>query len=232
MSEITLNCNSSGILTRQTIERSYTSVIVSNTCRILARDSLYYDWVTNITLPDTITTFNDDCFRCSIKYLFIPKSVNSIDLLSPFTYLQSCEKIDVDMENTVYTSIDGIIYSKDLSELVYCPPCNNLTVFKVPADVRIIWDQAFNFHKSLITMILTSPSTYIGDMVFYNVNTLKAFLVPYGSTFKMTPSTFKYSQFDPFDILYYLRPKHVISRCICREFLSLNYITPMIYLIV
>lgn len=215
LAQALLNCDSDGVLRPQTIAETETSVVVDNTCTKLIRGSINYSWVTSVTLPDTITTFEDDCFVCPITTLIIPKSVIKIHLSNPFTFLKNSTEIKVDTDNSQFASVDGILYSKNITELIYCPASNGLTTFRVPAGVVKIWNQAFNYHKTIETLILATCPEYIGSLVFYKVFTLKTFLIPYGCEMKTLPDTFKFSSFDkqnsPF--IYYLESPNEISGC-------------------
>jgi hypothetical protein len=99
------------------------------------------DGLTNVTLPNSLISIGADAFS-GIKLLSIsvPASVTSIGKGA----LNSCYKsVNVDTANTVYSSIDGVLYDKIQSTLIFCPPEKGYQTFYVPNNVTIIADNAF-----------------------------------------------------------------------------------------
>lgn len=80
--------------------------------------------LTEITIGKNITSFNSD--RSAIT----------------FNMCSNLESIIVDSSNKVYSSLDGILYSKDMSQLICCPPGKKNSV-TVPNGVTLINDYSF-----------------------------------------------------------------------------------------
>ena len=77
----------------------------------------------------------------TLKKLVVPASV--VDLYMgrwpTFAYSpRQLEEIVVDAGNQTYCSIDGVVYSKDKTKLIYYPAGKKNTTFKVPDEVKTI----------------------------------------------------------------------------------------------
>lgn len=88
------------------------------------------DGLTDVTIPNGVTSIGKYALQgCSaLEHLSLPASVTNIGGSDDFTYcwtfVDSCFKlsnIDVDSANAKFASRDGIIYSKDLTELLIYP---------------------------------------------------------------------------------------------------------------
>lgn len=82
------------------------------------------------------------------------KEVNlssKIDILSETAFLGclGIEKFDIDVKNEDFTSIDGVVYSKDLTELLFYPCAKKDKVFKLGDKVNVIKTNAFSCAKFL-----------------------------------------------------------------------------------
>lgn len=115
-----------GSLTEITIPAGITEIeeYTFNNCSSLAE----------ITVPDGVETIGNGAFNgcSSLTKITIPKSVMQIGarfedgIISALeeTVLGNCsnlEEIIVDSNNRVYSSQDGVLYSKDMAELILCP---------------------------------------------------------------------------------------------------------------
>ena len=87
-------------------------------------DNLYLngELITDLVIPNSVSVIKDYAFyNCkSITSITIPESV--ITIKSSAFYISSLSKIDVDVNNNVYCSIDGALYSKNKSTIILCPP--------------------------------------------------------------------------------------------------------------
>ena len=90
-----------------------------------------------------------------------------------------CEKItafDVDPRSKNYTVEDGIVYNKDKTVLVACPPGKKGKI-KVNANVREISDYAFHY-SCASSIILPSKLKKIGYCAFEYCSELKSIVIP------------------------------------------------------
>ncbi len=78
--------------------------------------------LTKITIPDGVTSIGNRAFwYCkSLKSVTIPGSVTTIGN-SVFSFCESLERIDVSPDNCCFSSVNGKLYNKDKTELIYDP---------------------------------------------------------------------------------------------------------------
>ena len=84
-------------------------------------------------------------------------------------------RVEIDESNPHYIVVDDVVYSKDLSELVFYPPCREGEFFKTPDSVVIISDCAFCRTRHLKTLVISKSVKDIGKIINdkYNVNIKK-----------------------------------------------------------
>ncbi|MBO5304937.1 MAG: leucine-rich repeat protein, partial [Clostridia bacterium] len=103
--------------------------------------------------------------------LTLPASVTSIDIPT-LIYAKNLARIEVDSANTVYSSIDGNLYSKDGTELCYYAVNKEEREFTVPSTVTTIRSYCFMSSDKLERVIINSNVTNIQIGCFYNMAAL------------------------------------------------------------
>ena len=103
--------------------------------------------VKEVVLPDTMKTLGSNIFNCEkLKQLKIPASVHTIgNALTKFC--TELDAIEVDPANQYYTSVDGVLYDKNISKLINFPAGINMQSLKVPYTVKLIGGEAFRGAK-------------------------------------------------------------------------------------
>ena len=138
--------------------------------------------LTSITIPNSVRSIGDYVFyRCSgLTGITIPSGVTSIGT-EVFFYCTSLTSITVDAANTVYKSMDGILYSKDGIEMICCPAGKSGSI-TIPSSVKSIGYSTFDFCKNLTSITIPSSVTSIGDYAFYWCSGLAGITIPSGVT--------------------------------------------------
>ncbi len=147
---------------------------IEYTVKGVANQAFYMcDKITSVTLPSTLESIGRKAFLgCyDIKTISIPKGVTKIGALA-FTSCASLEAINVDEENPSYSSIDGVLYSKDASTLILCPSGKS-GEFIIPSSVHDITDRAFYGCIKLSAMTIPSSVEHIGNDGFYACSKLR-----------------------------------------------------------
>lgn len=124
----------------------------------------------------------------SLISVTIPDSVTYISN-SAFWGCNSLLAIAVNPNNTCYADIDGVLYSKDKTKLMYCPAGSSPTIITIPAGVTDIEINAFSDCTSLVTVAFPSSISSIGAGAFYYCSELTAITIP-GSVDLIDTSTF------------------------------------------
>ncbi len=81
-------------------------------------------------------------------------------------------------ENKEVCSKAGVIYSKDMTELIKCPPALPITSFEVPNTVTNIWGNVFRDCISLTGVTIPASVRSIGPSAFYGCKALKSIDIP------------------------------------------------------
>lgn len=134
----------------------------------------------NIDLPEGLEEIHKDAFnKCtSLTEIGIPASVNKIDPTG-FQQAEKLEKFTVNKNNTVYSSVDGFLLSKDKKTLVSFPPAKAGTYYTLlPPTIETIGAQAFYAINNLKNITIPEKVNRIERFAFdqlVNLNTI-AFL--------------------------------------------------------
>ena len=118
-----------------------------------------------ITIPDSVTRIETEAFsRCyDIKTINIPAGFNNLRN-EPVNKLSGLLSINVDKNNKTYCSIDGVVYNKARTKLVYCPLSKPKV--SVPDGVTTIGSCAFNSYYNLKSIIIPKSVTKIEEDAF------------------------------------------------------------------
>ena len=144
-----------------------------------------------ITIPDGVETIGNGAFNgcSSLMRITIPKSVVQIaqvDGIHPdaewgpaeLSGLANCDslmEIIVDSNNRAYSSQDGILYNKDMTELILCPAGMRGSV-TIPNGVSLLRDNAFPINNRLTEILAgNNDSFYSYDGALYLGRWLRAF---------------------------------------------------------
>lgn len=118
--------------------------------------------ITSVTLPNTLVYIGAGAFwACSFTSVTIPASVESIG--EEALWVESLETINVESDNTVYCDIDGVLCSKDKTELIFCPIAKQCTVYEVPNTITKIAENAFDSNDNITKIIIPNSVTEIGS---------------------------------------------------------------------
>ena len=157
--------------------------------------------LTSVTIPNSVTSIGNSAFSgCSgLTSVTIPNSVISIgvDVFENCTGLTS---VNVDASNPNYSSIDGVLFNKDRTELILYPAekkgaysipnsvisiknkafanCTGLTSVTIPNSVTSIGDSAFSGCTGLTSVTIGNSVTSIGNSAFYGCTGLTSILIP------------------------------------------------------
>ncbi|MBR5460168.1 MAG: leucine-rich repeat protein, partial [Clostridia bacterium] len=117
------------------------------------------------------------CYPQGLGEANIGKNVSEIGKLA----LYGCTGISVDPENEYFTVVDGVLYSKDMTELIFYPSAKTDKDFVIPSTVEAIRSYAFA-HSSLESVVVPSSVKYINANAFSDCTELRSVRLSEGVT--------------------------------------------------
>lgn len=93
-----------------------------------------------ITIPDSVTTISYGAIQSceNLEYIRLGSGVNDIQLDSLYTGCLKVSYIEVARGNQTYASVDGILYTKDMSGLLCYPGGRDESTLEIPDSVEYI----------------------------------------------------------------------------------------------
>ena len=164
------------------------------------------DDITSLQIGSGVTSLSDGAlFDCqNLESVTVGRSVTSIGnwIYQSFSSLTT---FTVDADNSVYSSLNGVLFNKAKTTLVRYPVadartdyaipdsvqrigysafrnCDRLTAVAIPASVTDIDDRAFFACRNLTDLTLSPNLTRIGNDVFENCEALTDVTIPSGVT--------------------------------------------------
>jgi hypothetical protein len=131
-----------------------------------------------VNIPDGVTSIENFAFNdCNkIAIISIPDSVNMIGDPA-FRGCTSLETINVNSGNTMYSSINGIVYNKTADTLILCPKGKSGTV-NIPDGVTSIGDYSFSQCGKITGITIPNSVTSIGKSAFCDCTNLASVTIP------------------------------------------------------
>ena len=155
------------------------SVVIPNTVKELHNGAFKgCSNLEKIILGNSIESIEDDCFDSCIKL----KSIDLPSTLKKFdeTFFDNCpmlSDINIDENNPNYTSIDGIVFSKDTSTLVCYPEGKKNETYTIPNNVTNIAMYALENNDNLKEIIVSSNVSTIEEGAFINCDNLEKIVI-------------------------------------------------------
>ena len=153
-----------GSLTNVTIPDSVTSI---GACTFEGCGS-----ITDVTIPDSVTSIGDYAFLgcVSLTSVTIPGCVTSIGE-NPFSFCNSLTEVDVHINNSAYSSKNGVLFNKEQSMLISFPG-GKAGDYVIPAGVTSIGVNAFAGCVSLTSVKIPESVMSIRVNAFVGCNSL------------------------------------------------------------
>ena len=135
----------------------------------------------SVVIPDSVRTIEAAAFaRCGLTSITIPESVTSLGYNGFGSVFGGCEKLSaiyVATGNPNYTSVGGVLFSKDCKTLV-AYPAGASNVYHIPENVTDIGDGAFSGNETLRSVTIPFGVVRIGDGAFYHCPSLSNLVIP------------------------------------------------------
>ena len=160
--------------------KSLQSIVIPNSVTHIGNEA--FCWCKafqSIDIPNSVTHIGNRAFvLCkSLQSIDIPNSVTHIGN-ETFNQCWALQSIDVAEGNQYFISIDGVLFNKDLTQIIRYPQAKNGNQYTIPNSVTHIGDEAFSGCKALQSINIPNNVTYIGDWAFSGCNALQSIDIP------------------------------------------------------
>lgn len=165
-------------------------VILPDTITVLEDYAFYLcSGLEEINIPESVEKLGFQTFYgcSSLKEISVPANLSEIEGYT-FDGCTALEAVHVDKKNQNYQDKDGVLFSKDGSDLILYPASKTGRSYTVPAECTKLEGYAFMANSYLEEINLNSV-TEMGEDVFYYCTALKNMEIPEGITM-LTGATF------------------------------------------
>ncbi|MBR0229533.1 MAG: leucine-rich repeat domain-containing protein [Clostridia bacterium] len=132
----------------------------------------------DINLPEGLQLLDTGCFAgCSFSEINIPSTVTSISI----TVFQGCPSlvnVNVASGSNSYTSINGVLFTKNGSSLNYYPTGRHDKIYIIPDGTRSIGMYAFYRINDIEEVVLPQGCTTINMLAFMSCSNLSSISIP------------------------------------------------------
>ena len=148
--------------------------------------------MTSITIPDSVTFLDASicAFDDELTYAYIGGSKNAgmyINSNAPFRCCEKLEYIHVSPDNIALTEKDGVLYNKEMTELIEYPAGKKDKSYTVESTTMAIFQFAIENALYLEEIILPEGLETLGDIVFWHCKSLKSLTIPSTVTYIADP---------------------------------------------
>lgn len=153
---------------------SATDIILPKNLKRICKSAFMSCRFEHFEIPTTVTRIDAYAFRMckQLRDITIPASVRQIGY-APFRGCTHLQNIDVDPNNPNYASIDGILYNKNITELIQIPYPRTMETYIAPATLASVNREAI-YTQNIRNFVFPNGLKYIAKYAFKgsNVNSI------------------------------------------------------------
>ena len=156
------------------------SVIIENGVTSIGNFAFYScNSLIEVSLPTSTISLGVSAFSGCENLMSISIPANIVDIQSiAFAGCKKLTSIAVDSNNENYSSINGVLFDKNVTELVCYPAGKNDASYTVPNTVKSFAYGSFYDCENLTSVIIPNGVTSIGGATFWNCKNLKSIVIP------------------------------------------------------
>lgn len=145
-----------------------TSIVIPNNVTTIESQTLdHCTSLTNVVIGAGVVSIGERAFgSCSnLTSVTVPASTTNINL-NAFQGSTSLVEINVNTQNSTYSSVDGVLFDKSQTTLVRYPEGKCVPNYVVPNGVTNVGPRAFDLCANLTAITLPETLTRVGDWAF------------------------------------------------------------------
>lgn len=133
---------------------------------------------TAYTVPSSTLALEDGAFAAQqyLKSIHLPSSTTVIGE-NVFENILDLEEITVEEGNPAFTSHDGVLFSKDLSQIICFPMGKSVSSYTLPDGLEKIGNMALAY-APFETLVIPASVREIGDSALFGCSRLKSLEIP------------------------------------------------------
>lgn len=122
------------------------SIKIPNSVSYIGDYAFRYNKVTELEIPNGVVYLGKQVFNeCNyLKKISLSSTVKDVTA-ETFYYAPQLEEIQVSADNTNLSSLDGVLYNKDKTQIIFYPPNNRKTTYEIPNTVVEIKEGDFGY---------------------------------------------------------------------------------------
>jgi len=139
--------------------------------------------LSSVALPDGLTQVGAYAFfNCTaLTSVTLPDSLTDLGAMA-FSCCTALTGIQTGAANPAFRSVNGILFSKDMTALLYYPAAKADTAYGVPIGVTVLSDYAFYKAEHLTAVMLPAGLTTVKGNAFQGCTALKTVNLPASAT--------------------------------------------------
>ncbi|MGZ0708704.1 leucine-rich repeat domain-containing protein [Coraliomargarita sp. W4R53] len=156
---------------------SMTSIVIPDSVTAIESQAFANcELLDSVDLGEGVTSLDYQAFgECpALTTIHFPASLTSINY--PLSGSYQLASISVDAANTAFEVVNGILYSEDMTSLMYCPPGLSLGDFVIPSSVTTLIASAFSNCTGLTSVNVPVTTESIGNNAFFGCTNLTSFI--------------------------------------------------------
>ena len=136
------------------------------------------------TVPDSVTAIHSRAFveTNRLRRITIPDSITDVGEILPFCECTALEAIIVSENHPVYSSLDGVLLSRDRSRLICYPSGRPADHYDIPQGITSIAPFAFTYGYALRSVTIPEGVTELGADVFFSCENIEQVRLPESMT--------------------------------------------------
>lgn len=171
--------NSFGNVANSKANKNITSITLPDTVEVIGDNALrFMDSLSSCILPSSVKTIRSGAFygNKSLTSIELPGSVREI-AAAAFSCCPNLSTINVSEDSIFFASVDGVLYSKDMKELLCYPVGKQEATYTIPSSVIEV--QPYAMTGALFsTLDIPSSVESIGVGALYQCKNLQALDLP------------------------------------------------------